>query len=333
MSNRHEVAGPGSRENATPRPLSSLQVAWWSSGKRTNRLWRPCQRRGCPSRARSGLHEAPCRASGARGNPTRRPNVFVSDPTLVSPTRKHTPSALGSCGWGRAERLRLRPHDSKTGNPTEVPLVAGDDSEVVGERCRAYPEVGRADGLTVRGQVCVHCGMEAGNGGRDRHHGQRGQQVLRKGDATGAACSSSPMRAVQQLRDRDHADRAALGCDEIGDRCPVTLRIDQDVGVDQEGQGGGSGATRESCRIRRTSLTYSSSTPGAVTMISRKRSADVRRTRGGPMDAAGSPARVTSNSSPAKARVRTSAKFLDASLAVTRAMTGTVSDISDFLLF
>lgn len=57
-------------------------------------------------------------------------------------------------------------------------------------------------------------------------------------------------------------------------------------------------------------------------MTSRKRSAEVSRTRGGPIDATGSPPRVTSNSSPAEARVSMSAKFLDASLAVILAMIG-----------
>lgn len=128
------------------------------------------------------------------------------------------------------------------------------------------------------------------------------------------------MHAVQQLADGDDADRVLLVRDERFElpRTGLPLPIDQQVGVDQDGQGA-SGAPTES-RIARASATKSSSTGGAEASSSRNLSAERSRALGGEMTATGAPARVTSISSPAATRFRTSEKRRATSVALNRVM-------------
>src|ERR1700751_3570167 len=126
------------------------------------------------------------------------------------------------------------------------------------------------------------------------------------------------MNPVQQLTDCNHADRAVLLA-----KNPLDLRtadtvphVDQQVRVDQDGHDGSGGAT--SSRSSRSSVAKRSSGGGAVAISSRKRSGDISRALGGAITATGAPARVTSISSPAATRLRTSENPRAASVAVIR---------------
>ncbi|HZQ64777.1 MAG TPA: hypothetical protein VFA66_06090 [Gaiellaceae bacterium] len=126
------------------------------------------------------------------------------------------------------------------------------------------------------------------------------------------------MHPVQQLADRDHADRSFLRADKCLE-CRaglVALPLDQEVGVDQDGQELSGGAV--DLRIARTSSTKSASTGGADASSSRNRSGDSNRAFGGMITATGAPARVTSISSPPATRFRTSEKRRATSVALRR---------------
>ena len=72
-------------------------------------------------------------------------------------------------------------------------------------------------------------------------------------------------------------------------------------------------------RIARRSTAKSSSIDGAAASNSRNRLASISRTRGGEITATGAPARVTSISSPAATRLRTSEKRRATSVALSLA--------------
>lgn len=131
---------------------------------------------------------------------------------------------------------------------------------------------------------------------------------------------SGAVDALQQLADGDDADRALLVADESLDRRTLALVRDEQVGVDQDGQGLSGGPT--SSRMARTSSAKSRSTGGAVSSNSRKRAAPISRSVGGEITATGAPARVISISSPAATRFRTSEKRRAASVALRRATEG-----------
>ena len=127
------------------------------------------------------------------------------------------------------------------------------------------------------------------------------------------------MDAVQQLADGDDADRTILWANEqLERRCRLLpLPVDQEVGVDQDGQELSVGPT--DFRIARRSSANSSSTGGAEASSSRNRAAESSRTLGGASTATGAPARVTSISSPAATRFSTSEKRRATSVALRRA--------------
>jgi hypothetical protein len=126
-----------------------------------------------------------------------------------------------------------------------------------------------------------------------------------------------PVDAVEQLADRDDADRTRLVADKLLEHGRlVSLPLDEDVGVDQDAQASSGGPTER--RIVRTSSAKSSSMGGADRTSSRNRSADTTRAFGGPMTATGAPARVTSISSPAATRFKISEKRRATSVALRR---------------
>jgi hypothetical protein len=125
------------------------------------------------------------------------------------------------------------------------------------------------------------------------------------------------MDAVEELADCDDADRPVFVAGERIDRLSAALTVDEDTGVDQDGQGLSGGPS--SIRARRTSSSKSRSTGGAVATIARKCSLDTSRVFGGPITATVAPLRVTSISSPRETRFRILEKFRATSVAVKRA--------------
>jgi hypothetical protein len=132
-----------------------------------------------------------------------------------------------------------------------------------------------------------------------------------------APTTSRAKDTMQQLADSDDADRPLLGADQSLDRRTLPLVRDEEVCVNQDGQGLSGGPTE--ARIARTSSAKSRSTGGAASSNSRNRAASTRRSLGGEITATGAPARVISISSPAATRFRTSEKRRAASVALRRA--------------
>jgi hypothetical protein len=122
--------------------------------------------------------------------------------------------------------------------------------------------------------------------------------------------------AVEELAHGDDADRPVLVVDERLDRPGTALALDEQVRVDQDGQGfSGTPASR---RIRRRSSANPSSTWGSDLSKVRSLLAGSTRTRGGASTATGAPFRTISISSPAATRLRTSEKLRAASVALRR---------------
>jgi len=191
----------------------------------------------------------------------------------------------------------------------------------VRKRCGGDPKVVRADPLAPPAEIGPHLGMNARDGLGDRNWLEPGEQMLDECAPPRSLRTSRPMDAVQQLADRDHADGALFVAYERfecgGGFGPLPL--DQQAGIDQDGQGL-SGTVPASLRIRRTSSAKSSSTGGAVARSSLKRAAETRRARGVVITATGAPARVTSISSPWAMRFNTAEKLRATSVAVRRTM-------------
>jgi hypothetical protein len=121
-----------------------------------------------------------------------------------------------------------------------------------------------ADRQSATTEIGSRLGMYARDGFGDRKCLERREDMLDEGAPTGTARTGCPVDAVEQLADRDDADRSVLVSDE-GFECGgpfVVLPLDQEPGVDQDGQGL-SGAGPASRRIRRRSAAKSSSTGGA----------------------------------------------------------------------
>ncbi len=143
--------------------------------------------------------------------------------------------------------------------------------------------------------------------------------MLDEGAPSRPARATSAMDSVQQFTDRDDTDRSLLIPDECLDHGAFALVRDEQIGVDQDGQGFSGGPA--SARIARTSAAKSSSTGGAAASSSRKRAASINRIRGGAITATAAPARVISISSPAATRFRTSEKRRATSVALSLATT------------
>jgi hypothetical protein len=124
---------------------------------------------------------------------------------------------------------------------------------------------------------------------------------------------------VKQLADGDDADRPFLVADEgvKGRGVRSTLAIDEDVGIDQDGQTSSGGPT--DARTFLTSSAKSESIGGAACKRSRNRRELRKRVLGGESTATAAPLRVISISSPAATRFRTSEKLRAASVAEMRA--------------
>jgi hypothetical protein len=153
---------------------------------------------------------------------------------------------------------------------------------------------------------------------RDRNRLQACKKVLDEGFPSGPAGARRTMHAVEELADRDDADRARLvsGHRFEGRGILLPLPLDEQVGVDQDGQLPSGGST--SLLSALTSSAKASSTGGALASSSRNRWGGSRETFGGPITATGAPPRVISTCSPAATRFSNSENERAASVAVTR---------------
>jgi hypothetical protein len=177
--------------------------------------------------------------------------------------------------------------------------------EVVGSDRRSAP-------LQLTPDVGVHASDRLGDG----HRVEGDQDVLDEGAPAGAVLVRGADDSVEQLADADDADRPFLVAREpLEDGASGPFPVDQQIGVDQDGQAGASGGPTER-RSSRTSSANASSTGGAEASSSRNRSAERTRSFGGAITAIGAPARVTSISSPDETRFSTSENRRATSVAV-----------------
>jgi hypothetical protein len=237
-----------------------------------------------------------------------------------------------------ADRLRRTGHlgiglsrqDAETWDAAEVDAVSRDDAETVGERGRSDPEIMGPWHVAASREAGPDLCMYARHGLGDGDGLQSSQQMLDEGPPPVPARTRGAERSVEQLADGDHADRALLrpgqSLEVRGSLFP--LPVDQDIGVDQDGQELSGGPTDR--RSSRTALANSSSTAGAEAKSSRKCSGDASRTLGGTITATGMPARDTSISSPFATRFSTSEKRRATSVALNLAMGPSLSDKSDY---
>jgi hypothetical protein len=172
-----------------------------------------------------------------------------------------------------------------------------------------------ASAIEFRPEFGVHARDRLG----DRHWLESCENVLDERSPSISTGARGPVHTVQELADGDHADRALLRADESLEVCTklVPLPLNQEAGVDQDGQELSGGAVDR--RIARASSAKSSSTDGADASSSRKRSGESSLAFGGVITATGAPARVTSISSPDMTRFNTSEKRLATSVALSRA--------------
>ena len=187
----------------------------------------------------------------------------------------------------------------------------------------------RPDEVPAPLEVGPNLGMDTRNRLGDRDRIERGQDVLDEGAPAISASTRRAMHPMKELADRDNADRALFVPDKrfeplyVG----VPLPLDQQVGVDQDGQAPSGGATV--LRAARTSSTKSSSTLGAFRISSRKRSGETARAFAGLITATGAPERTTSISSPPATRLSTSEKRRATSVALSLVTPPNLSDKSD----
>jgi len=109
--------------------------------------------------------------------------------------------------------------------------------------------------------------MNSSNRLGDRDRFEAGEHMLDERMSPRPLGSRRAVDAVQQLADRDDADRPLLVRLEGVERARAPLLSDEDVGVDQDGQG--LSTEPSSARTARTSLAKLSSTGGAPSISSR----------------------------------------------------------------
>ncbi len=190
--------------------------------------------------------------------------------------------------------------------------------------CRGDPEVVTSDYFAPRRESGPDLRVHTRDGLRDRNGLELRKQMLNVSAASRPSGTAGAMNPVQQLAHRDHADRPLFVADDFVDHGTRALTGDEQVGIDQDGQGLSGGPT--SARIARRSSAKSGSSGGAASRSSRNCAALTSRILGGAITATDAPARVTSISSPAETRLRTSENRRATSVALSRAIHMTVSD-------
>lgn len=230
--------------------------------------------------------------------------------------------------WGTARRVRprrrlssraaLRVDHTQSGDAPKV-AVTGHEPEAVRKCGRGDPQVVRTRNLAPPLQRRPDVGMDTGDRFGYRHRFKSREQVLDESAPSRSRRATRPRDAVQQFARGHHADSPLVVADERVESGGIarTFPVDQEVRVDQDGQGAPSGSPTDRRRARMSS-TKVSSTGGADARSSRNRSAESRRARGGAMTATWAPARVTSISSPAATRFSTSENFRATSVALIR---------------
>jgi hypothetical protein len=141
---------------------------------------------------------------------------------------------------------------------------------------RSDPVVVGADGLSSVAQIRPERGMHSRDRLGDRQSLEACEEMLDEGAPVSSPPAGRTVHAVEQLADRDNADGALLVAYKVLEHPRlVSLPLDENVCVDQNGQASSGGPTER--RIARTSSAKSSSTGGADRISSLNRSAD--RTR------------------------------------------------------
>src|SRR5256886_8496865 len=182
---------------------------------------------------------------------------------------------------------------------------------------RGDPEVVTSDYFAPRRESGPDLRVHTRDGLRDRNGLELRKQMLNVSAASRPSGTAGAMNPVQQLAHRDHADRPLFVADEFVDH-DRALTGDEQVGIDQDGQGLSGGPT--SARIARRSSAKSGSSGGAASRSSRNCAALTSRILGGAITATDAPGRVTSISSPAETRLLTSENRRARSDALSRAI-------------
>jgi hypothetical protein len=79
--------------------------------------------------------------------------------------------------------------------------------------------------------------MHTSDRGRDGDRLGSSDELLDERSSASTTCAAGAKDAVQELADRDDADRPVLVADQFLDRPSGPLVLDEQVGVDQDGQG------------------------------------------------------------------------------------------------
>lgn len=213
--------------------------------------------------------------------------------------------------------MTLRRDDAESVDSPEVGGVERHDAEAVGERGGRDPEVVRPDDGSVRSELRPGISMHPCHRFRDRHGVELVEDLLDRGVPCDPLAWRCAAHALEELAHRDDADQAVLVTSDRLDSETAALVLDEDAGVDQDGQGDSGGPTLRCASV--TSRANLSSTGGSEAISSRNRSADTNRVfRGGPITATVAPLRVISISSPSAIRFRTAEKERATSVAVIR---------------
>src|SRR6266576_1063647 len=133
--------------------------------------------------------------------------------------------------------------------------------------CRGDPEVVTSDYFAPRGASGPNLRVHTRDGLRDRNGLELRKQMLNVSAASRPSGTAGAMNPMQQLAHRDHADRPLFVADDFIDHSTRALTGDEQVGIDQDGQGLSGGPI--SARIARRSSAKSGSSGGAASRSSR----------------------------------------------------------------
>jgi hypothetical protein len=127
--------------------------------------------------------------------------------------------------------------DAQARDTFEVAPVARRDPEAVRQSRGGDPEIVQTDEIAGSGKSSPEFRVHSRHGSGDRDRLGAGEKLLDDSPSMGAARSCRSVDAVQQLADCDDADRPILVTDEVLDRPSSPLVLDEQIRVDQDGQG------------------------------------------------------------------------------------------------
>jgi len=109
--------------------------------------------------------------------------------------------------------------------------------------CRGDPEVVTSDYFAPRRESDPDLRVHTRDGLRDRNGLELRKQMLNVSAASRPSGTAGAMNPMQQLAHRDHADRPLFVADDFVDHGTRALTGDEQVGIDQDGQGLSGGPT------------------------------------------------------------------------------------------